>query len=166
MPLGELMVLDQLLAGVSEDLRVWLKERRPESLWVAMALADNYALARGDGRAMDRKIPAADLPVPPQERSPQEGGKTALGHKPQGTHMSKHSKINVNGDRQCYQCGQWGHLMFNCPNRKGPVHNGSSKPVLLARVASEGMTLIESGCTSLHQDGGDGRTRHQLIDPG
>ena len=32
MSLAELMVLDQFLGGVPEDLRVWLKERKPESL--------------------------------------------------------------------------------------------------------------------------------------
>ena len=32
MPLEELMVLDQFLAGVPEDLRVWLKERKPCSV--------------------------------------------------------------------------------------------------------------------------------------
>ena len=66
MLLGELIVLDQFLAGVLEDISVWLKERRPECLQVAMALADDYALASGSGRAMGRKILVGDLPVPPQ----------------------------------------------------------------------------------------------------
>ena len=44
MPLAELMVLDQFLAGAPEELRVWLKER-PESLLQAIKLADDYVLA-------------------------------------------------------------------------------------------------------------------------
>ena len=46
----ELMVLDQFLVGVPEDLRVWLKERKPGSLEQAIKLADDCALARGIGR--------------------------------------------------------------------------------------------------------------------
>ena len=38
MAVEELMVLDQFLYGVPEDLRVWLKERRPGSLQQAMKL--------------------------------------------------------------------------------------------------------------------------------
>ena len=63
MPVEELMVLDQFLAGMPEDLRVWLKERKPESLRQAMELADDYALAQGTGRSAGRKSQAADLPT-------------------------------------------------------------------------------------------------------
>ena len=45
MAVEELMVLEQFLYGVPEELRVWLKERRPGSLQQAMKLADDYALA-------------------------------------------------------------------------------------------------------------------------
>ena len=42
----ELMVLDQFLTVVLEELRVWLKERKPESLKLVAKLADKYSLAR------------------------------------------------------------------------------------------------------------------------
>ena len=54
------MVLDQFLAGMPEDLRVWLKERRPESFRQAMELADDCALPRGTGRSVGCKSQAAD----------------------------------------------------------------------------------------------------------
>ena len=61
MVVEELMVLDQFLYGVSEDLRVWLKERRPGSLQQAMKLADDYALARGPGDQHSRDLPEEGL---------------------------------------------------------------------------------------------------------
>ena len=46
MTVEELMVLDQFLTGVLEELRVWLRERKPESLNQAAELAYDYSLAR------------------------------------------------------------------------------------------------------------------------
>ena len=58
----ELMVLDQFLYGVPEDLRVWLKERRPGSLQQAMKLADDYALARRGGRPTQQRSSGRGTP--------------------------------------------------------------------------------------------------------
>ena len=47
-PLEELIILEQFLAGVPEDLslRIWLREGKMTSLCQAATLADDHALAR------------------------------------------------------------------------------------------------------------------------
>ena len=40
------MEVEQFITGVPEDLRIWLRERKPNSLRQAAALADDYTLAR------------------------------------------------------------------------------------------------------------------------
>ena len=45
-PLKELIMIEQFLAWVPEDLRIWLRERKPTSLHQAATLADDHALAR------------------------------------------------------------------------------------------------------------------------
>ena len=52
---AELMVLDQLLGGVPEDLRVWLKERKPESLQQAVGCGTN--LCRVPGKRLETETP-------------------------------------------------------------------------------------------------------------
>ena len=51
MSVEELMILDQFIAGAPEDLRIWLKERKLQSLQQAEELADDYTLARGGVRS-------------------------------------------------------------------------------------------------------------------
>ena len=57
------MVLDQFLARVPENMRVWLKERKPGSLKQAIELADDYALARGIGRPVSHTPQPLDPPT-------------------------------------------------------------------------------------------------------
>lgn len=58
-PLKELIMLEQFLTGVPEDLRIWLRERKPTSLRQAATLADDHALAR---KSCQRN---SGRPVPP-----------------------------------------------------------------------------------------------------
>jgi len=44
--LEELVTIEQFISGVTEDLQIWLHERKPTSLRQAATLADDYALAR------------------------------------------------------------------------------------------------------------------------
>ena len=48
--LEELVKLEQFITGVPEDLRIRLRERKPNSLRQAAALADDYALACKSGQ--------------------------------------------------------------------------------------------------------------------
>lgn len=47
MELRDLIILEQFLQGVSTDLSVWLKKRKPKSAKEAAQMADDYVLARG-----------------------------------------------------------------------------------------------------------------------
>ena len=69
MPVDELMVLDQFLAEVPDDFRVWFKERKLGSLEQANELADDYALARGIGRLVSHKLQSVDPPTVASARS-------------------------------------------------------------------------------------------------
>ena len=42
----EVVIMEQVLLGVSENMAVWLKERKPSSLEELGKLADDYSLAR------------------------------------------------------------------------------------------------------------------------
>lgn len=140
MPLEELMVLDQFLAGAPEELRVWLKERKPQSLQQAQELADDYTLARGSGWP-NRK------PQPVKNSPPASGtaGNTRqdCGDRPKGDRFSRprapvaeggRAQTNIHGDKRCFQCKKHGHLMYNWPNRQPPT------------AAGVGRALLASGC--------------------
>ena len=43
----DLIILEQFLQGVSTDLSVWLKKRKPKSAKEAAQMTDDYVLARG-----------------------------------------------------------------------------------------------------------------------
>ena len=162
MPIEELMVLDQFLAGVPEDLRVWLKERKPESLQRAMELADDYTLARGTGRSAIRKSQVAD---PPAASSP--GGRTDTSKppfQPRAPVMEGRTQTNSKGERRCFQCGKYGHLMFNCPSRNAPTTSGASK-TLYAKGCDE-VAWNERSRKYLRRGNLDGRSVQMLVDSG
>ena len=51
-PLEELVLIEQFMAGVPPDLAVWLRERKPKSLREAAEQADDYVAARkAEGRS-------------------------------------------------------------------------------------------------------------------
>ena len=119
MAVKELMVLDQFLYGVPEDLRVWLKERRPGSLQQAMKLADDYALARGGGRPTQQR--SSGRGTPPVTQSV---GKPVEDKAPQAAQSQlptlgglERSRTNSRGEKRCFQCGTFGHIAVNCPSR-------------------------------------------------
>ena len=118
MAVEELMVLDQFLHGVPEDLRVWLKERRPGSLQQAMKLADDYALARGGSRPTQQRPSGKGTPPvtqsmgKPEENVPQ----VAPSRLPTPGGLER-SRTNARGERRCFQCGTYGHIAVNCPSR-------------------------------------------------
>ena len=116
-PLEELVTIEQFLQSVPDDLRVWLRERKPETLRQAAVLADDYVLARkGESQVTDaggyHGNTAEQRVVKSQE--PWTGG-----------------QMSSKEPRQYYRCGKLGHIAHLCPNRRGPGENGY-KPALLA----------------------------------
>ena len=45
--------------------------------------------------------------------------------------MEQRSNTNRQGDKQCYQCGQYGHLMYNYLKREESNEKGVSKPTMM-----------------------------------
>ena len=134
MPVEELMVLDQFLAGVSEDLRVWLKERKPGSFEQAIELADDYALARGIERTISRKPQPIYPPTVTSARDRLD--MSSLPFQPKIPVICGHDRTNVKGDRRCFQCSRYGHLMYNCPIRNTQTATETGR-ALYARCCNE-----------------------------
>ena len=113
-------MLEQFLAGVPENLRIWLRETKPTSLRQATTLADDYALARRSGQRNSGR------PVPPPTSST---GSTRLpdnstnsdqrNRPPNNSKCNGRSQTNARGDKKCFQFGKFGHLMYSCPERQG-----------------------------------------------
>ena len=65
--LKDLVILEQLLAILPEDVRIWVKERKPKSSIEAGQLADDYMQARQEGSAIRR----GELKGTVERRNPQ-----------------------------------------------------------------------------------------------
>ena len=61
--LEELVKIEQFISGVPEDLRIWLRERKPESLRQTASLADDYALARKSNLRVNPGRPTVPSPT-------------------------------------------------------------------------------------------------------
>jgi len=123
MELRELIIMEQVLLETPEDLAVWLRERSPKSLEELGKLAENYAQAR-KGDDTERKTAGGSAGAwrtkfGEGKGSAEKGGRS-------GTSEGTRTKVNSCGERQCYHCRQWGHLVFNCPTRSGTNPKGSS----------------------------------------
>ena len=57
------MKLEQFISGVPEDLRIWVRERKPESLCQAASLADDYALACKSNQKINLGRPTMPSPT-------------------------------------------------------------------------------------------------------
>ena len=163
MPLEEVMVLDQFLAGAPEELRVWLKERKPESLKQATELADDYTLARGGSRTTHRQPPTTGRPGPATGGRAQDS-RVSSQSSSRAPLMDRHSQTNAQGDQKCFHCGGYGHIMYNCPKRGKPTTSGTSK-ALLASDCDEVAWNAESQ-KYLRRGTLDGRPVQMLIDTG
>ena len=110
--------------SLPEDLRIWLRERKPTSLWQAATLADHYALARRRSqRSQNPNKPTLSTvsTVRPQETSATNlSGQVHRDRLPSGLAHNNVgcSQTNLRDDKKCFQCGKFGHLMYNCPNRQ------------------------------------------------
>ena len=111
-------MLEQFIIGLPDDLRIWLRERKPTSLCQAATLADDYALARMKSGNKITYTNATCLQestaVSDQEQSPRDRPLNNL------TRPGR-SQTNTRGDKKCFQCGKFGHLMYSCPVRQVPV---------------------------------------------
>ena len=140
MPTRDMIIAEQILLGVSDDLTIWLRERRPSSLEEVGRLADDYTLARkGESKTITRE------PVMPMQAS--TGGRPQhhsgnQGHQGPAQDWGR-SRTNHRGEKQCFHCQQFGHLMYNCPNRP------NSRTPAAPKLAMLGKSCPDTGVRSL-----------------
>ena len=123
MDLQELIIMEQVLLETPEDLAVWLRERNPRSLEELGKLAENYTQAR-KGEVARMKATAGGTGLWRAKSVEEKGSGEKSGRS--GSTEGSRTKVNSRGEKQCYHCRQWGHLMFNCPNRNETKPKGSS----------------------------------------
>ena len=164
MSLEELMILDQFIHGVLEELGIWLRERKPKSLQEAMKMAHDYTLARRGNKAGSRKpFSNADGGVSSDGRM---DGRASYPVTPQRAFQPEEgrSRTNLRGDKRCFQCGRWGNLMYNCPNRKGSDATGATR-ALYTKTCDEVAWNVESH-KYLRRGTLEGQPVQMLVDTG
>ena len=132
MQVEDLMIAEQFYQAIPEHVAVWLKDRKPATLEDMACLADDYFLSRSrTSQPAQQSIPGnatAQTTKPPSNRT--NGGR---GHWNDFNGRNQRTSTNASGDKRCYQCGKYGHLMFNCPTRS--AGNSTEKPTFM--VCSE-----------------------------
>ena len=105
--LKDFMILDQFLASLAPELRLFVKERLPKTLAEATQLADNWASAhnsyskyRFDPSGKKYKSTPSS-PKPPPKASPVV---------------------------KCHQCGEEGHIRPRCPKNPRAFKDGTTTP--------------------------------------
>ena len=155
--LEELMMLEQFLTGVPEDLQIWLRERKPTSLRQAATLADDYALARKSGH----RATATNSTRPQENPAIGNQGQPQRDRPLNNSIRHERSQTNTRGDKKCFQCGKFGHLMYSCPERQGQ----DTKPALSGTGCHEVAWNKESQ-KYLRRGTLNGRVVQMLIDTG
>lgn len=141
--------MEQFIVRVPEALAIWLKEKEPKSLTEAVELANTYALAREDGGKGDPKE------TPPSEATPRGGGKQEP-HQVESrvpTEQKGRDQTNQHGEKRCFQCNRFGHMIYNCMPLQGDYYCSQTQ----LRPFMEGPVVNLHGTsrvTSIY-DGGD-----------
>ena len=118
-PLKELVMIEQFLVSVPDDLRIWLHERKPTSIRQAAVLADDYALARKGNQKTNLKTSSSTPPGTGTRLLENSAGNLGSKDRPQSNPMRNgRSQTNLRGDKKCFQCGKFGHLMYSCPDHQ------------------------------------------------
>ena len=126
--LKDLVILEQLVNTLPEDVRVWVKERKPKTSMEAGQLADDYVQARK--REASVPVSQKSVDVPTHLRCCQRCGKP--GHharecwtvfrphdqersKPDTSKTLERPKRDLK-DIECFNCHKKGHYSSNCPH--------------------------------------------------
>ena len=131
--LKDLVILEQLVNTLPEDVRVWVKERKPKTSMEAGQLADDYIQARKQNSG-EPSVPvsrkSANIPTHPPVRSCHRCGKP--GHhardcrtvfrprdqergRPDTSRTLERPKRDLK-DIECFNCHKKGHYSSNCPH--------------------------------------------------
>ena len=139
-PLEELVLIEQFMAGVPQDLAVWLRERRPKSPQEAAEQADDYVAARkAEGRSEGNQSELQRMSKGSQLSDPRPSADTGgRMQPPPATIAPERSKTNSKGEKQCFRCHGWGHVSYNCPKVQ-EAQVPTAQPKALYRVAAKTM---------------------------
>lgn len=172
MNLDEMILVEQFMQAVPEDLRVWLKERKPESQRKAAELADDYVLARkADNRGNTLKPRRFDTEQITSSKPPMFDDRSARSNDSSKSHpmtdgsLTRPDKTNTKGEKQCYYCKKYGHLMYSCPDRKSDGETARPRDTMFSRVCPDVAWNTDSH-KYLKKGKVDGRSVRMLVDTG
>ena len=155
----KMILLEQFIAGVPEGLAIALKEKEPKSLTEAAELADTYALAREDGGKGGAKE------TTPLGTAPRANKQESRRVEPSGPGEQKgRDQTNQRGEKRCFQCNRFGHMMYNCPYKKEA--STPARPKALYGGSCQEVAWNEQSYKYLRRGRLDGRSVHMLVDTG
>lgn len=129
--LRSFMILDQFVASLPAEIRMFVKEHNVSNLDDAVQLADNWASAHG-------RYAKSDIATDSGKRNVTV--KSPVSQTPDNAYVKKDSKI------RCHYCGEFGHIKPKCP--KNPFNfrdSSNSQKVTFCFEDSPSMKYITSG---------------------
>ena len=170
MELRDLIILEQFLHGVSIDLSVWLKERKPKSAKEAAQVADDYVLSRGTKpphEKLRRSQRLQDEPAVKVTQEKQQSSRFFFRAPPSEVrNIPPRSKTNTQDEKQCYNCKKWGHIATVCPQRPTtPNFKADAKPAFVSESCRQ-RVCNPSNSKYMREGRIEGKDVKMLVDTG
>ena len=118
----EVVATEQLLNTMSEEVRVWVRERKPNTAVEVGQLAEDFVQTRQSGtttapsRGVNRRQEAVERrrchtcnTVGHLARDCPQGGKNG------GNHAASSPSLRYKKEVECYNCHQMGYIATKCP---------------------------------------------------
>ena len=137
MELRDMIILEQFLQGVSTDLSVWLKERKPKSAKEVAQMADDYVLACGTKPPYERlsrpQLLRGEAAIKVTQQKQESSRPLFRAPLSEVHNMLPRSETNTQSEKQCYNCKRWGHIATVCPKRTTtPNFKEDAKPAFVS----------------------------------
>lgn len=110
----ERIIMDRFMRSLPYDAKKLVCQQNPQSVDQLVDLLEGYQAAQGVLRS--GRLGNTEAPTRPKKRQPEEGPVV------RPTQETPWRRPPTNPDhRRCYECGEGGHIAWNCP-QKGDVH--------------------------------------------
>ena len=172
----DLVIMEQLVNSLPEDIRVWVKERKPKISVEAGELADDYAQARKSNvkGAQQLKSKREERQTQPLRchscgkvghiaRDYRMGAKPRDHVKDRGASQRPPEKFRRDlKDIQCFNCHQKGHYSSNCPHNAMYCRGNKAerKDKVIYKVEKSDTEMLKAGIIE------GNATRNILLDTG